>query len=117
MFAAIGYNWGGSGANFNVPLLNNGRFLRGVGGNAGTLGTYQTDQLGTHTHSVVDPGHLHDLTFSIPGGPGPYFIGGPGASVVQTNAIATNTTGITIAATGGNETRPANAAVNYIIKT
>ena len=61
--------------------------------------------------------HLHDLTFSIPGGPGPYFIGGPGASVVEDNAIAKNTTGITIAATGGNETRPANAAVNYIIKT
>lgn len=117
LFAAIAYAWGGSGANFNVPLLNNGRFLRGTGGNAGALGTYQTDQLGSHTHTVVDPGHLHDLTYSVPAGPGPYFIGGPGASVVQTNAIAKNTTGITIATTGGNETRPINASVNYIIKT
>lgn len=125
LFAAIGYTWGGSGGSFNVPLLNNGRFLRGVGGNAGALGTYQADQIGSHNHAatVTDPGHAHTPTsggsfLKIGGGPvsGPtYYAGGSGDNTPFTNTV---TTGISVAVgnTGGNETRPLNASVNYIIK-
>lgn len=118
LFSAIGYTWGGSGANFNVPLLNNGRFLRGTGGNAGALGTYQTDQFGTHTHALTDPGHLHQVGTTVARPvTGTSAIYGTTEGVAGAQFTQSNTTGITIGSTGGNETRPINASVNYIIKT
>jgi microcystin-dependent protein len=117
LFAAIGYSFGGSGANFNVPDFR-GRFLRGVdgsasndpdkasrtamntGGNTGNLiGSVQGDDFKTHTHDLAVAG--------------------------TTNAAASNartelgsglrtTTGPTNIVTG-NETRPKNAYVNYCI--
>jgi microcystin-dependent protein len=151
LFAIIGYTFGGGGSLFSVPNLA-GMFLRGYGGNSGAFGQIQQGQNLLHTHGVNDPGHthgvndpthghtyndpghLHDLTFSVPPGVGPYIIGGPGASVVQTNAIATSTTNITInnnatgvtnqsaftaisiQNSGASENRPTNVALLAIIK-
>lgn len=48
-----------SGTNFTVPnLQDTGRFLRMVSGN-GNLGAKLSNQNGTHTHSISDPGHSH----------------------------------------------------------
>ncbi|MCB9190636.1 MAG: tail fiber protein [Flavobacteriales bacterium] len=116
LFAAIGYAFGGSGGSFNVPDFR-GRFLRGVDGNAGLdpdkaqrtemnlggnsgnlVGSVQGDEFKSHTHSK---------TLSLTGGG---------------NAIGWQAEGIDIGATiatnpsGGSETRPTNAYVNYIIK-
>ena len=41
LFAVIGYTYGGSGENFNIPVFNDGRFMRSTGGNAGGLGVLQ----------------------------------------------------------------------------
>lgn len=41
LFAVIGYTYGGSGENFNIPKFNDGRFFRSIGGNAAALGTTQ----------------------------------------------------------------------------
>jgi hypothetical protein len=61
LFAAIGYTWGGSGGNFNLPDLR-GLFLRGAGTNAttkmsnnqfaqgGVVGTTWADTVGSHNH-------------------------------------------------------------------
>lgn len=135
LFAAIGTAWGsGDGTTtFNVPDLR-GRFLRGVdqgtgndpgprttilpGGNLTGVGTLEQQAFANHGHNVVDPGHLHPswATFSgsnLPAG-GFNYAGSPNANPSGPTGLAA--TGISITATGGNETRPVNAAVNYIIK-
>jgi phage-related tail fiber protein len=119
---------------FNLPDLR-GRFVRGwdhgaghdpeagtrtstaTGGNTGdAVGTQQGDELQSHTHGVNDPGHLHSLGHrALPigtGGLADYW--GPFGD--NSGTTLTATTGVTIQASGGAETRPLNIAVNYIIK-
>lgn len=109
------YAWGGSGAQFNLPDLR-GVVPRGVagtstkdpdkasrtailsGGNTGNaVGSYQGDQLNSHTHTI-----------------GVYNTGG-GAVVSQGSGGLVASSQVT-GATGGNETRMRNVYVNYIIK-
>lgn len=115
LFSVIGTANGiGDGAStFNLPDMR-GQFPRGVsgasgndpdasarlavnGGNAGNaVGSIQPDQFLSHTHSV-----------GIDSGPGATTIGSggtPSAGTVMTTA------------SGGNETRPKNVYVNFIIK-
>lgn len=119
LFAAIGTAWGSASAStFNLPDLR-GRFLRGVdggtgrdpdassrtasatGGNTGSnVGSVQADDLGRHTHGYYTP------LFNGQGANG-------GGSTWPTNQGGTQTTN----QSGGNETRPKNANVNFIIKT
>lgn len=138
LYAAIGIAYGGNTTSqqFNLPDLR-GRFLRGwdhgagndpgaagrtstaVGGNTGdAVGSLELDAFASHTHGVNDPGHAHSLgiqnwAFS-PGGSEYAF----GTSGTINNNPPTNsaTTGITLASTGDQETRPVNVTVNYIIK-
>ncbi|MCP4133681.1 MAG: tail fiber protein [bacterium] len=121
LYSAIGSAWGTADASsFNLPNLT-GRFLRGVdssastdpnagtrynlytGGNTGaTVGTYQVDELESHSHNLRLTGD------------------GTLATGYQ-NGVGTDSSGLgwypdRIADTGGSETRPVNAAVNFIIK-
>ena len=45
LFDVIGYTYGGSGDNFNLPNFADGKFMRGIGGNATALGTAQQDAI------------------------------------------------------------------------
>ena len=45
LFAVIGYTYGGSGENFNIPVFNDGRFFRSTGGQASALGVKQKGSL------------------------------------------------------------------------
>ena len=47
LFDVIGYTYGGSGDNFNLPNFADGKFMRSIGGNAATLGTAQQDAINT----------------------------------------------------------------------
>lgn len=47
LFTVIGYTYGGSGDNFNLPNFADGKFMRGIGGNAAALGTAQQDAINT----------------------------------------------------------------------
>jgi phage-related tail fiber protein len=118
LFAAIGTAWGiGNGATtFNLPDMR-GRFLRGVdngagrdpdsaarsatnGGNAGDrVGSNQGDALGSHSHSFRE----QPVVVGFPGAASGGNQYGPGT------ATTTN-------ATGGNETRPINVNVNWVIR-
>lgn len=123
LFAAIETNWGGSGGNFNVPDFR-GYFLRGAdlgagndpdasaragmsGGNTGdTIGSYQEDELESHNHEIR-AGHTVELNLLTSSSKNKV---APSGSSLQ-SVSATH-----VASTGGSETRPKNAYVNYIIK-
>lgn len=63
LYAVIGYTYGGSGANFNVPDLR-GRSIRGVGANS--LGSSGGSENVTLTSSQVGlPSHNHTASGSI----------------------------------------------------
>ena len=131
LFATIGSAWGnGDGSStFNLPDLR-GLFLRGVnssrndsfadpddillrtnifvGGNIGnSVGSYQVDQFASHQH--ISPWGETPSQYSPPWGTYGSSLLGSG------NSDYDNTWGLT-SPTGGNETRPKNAYVNYIIK-
>lgn len=118
LYTAIGNAYGAAdGAHFNVPDLR-GRFLRGVDGGAGrdpdtssrtamatggntgdNVGSVQSDAFKSHTHNYTYPNTA-------------------GANISSTSpSLQGNSNGSTTTAAGGNETRPVNAYVNYIIKT
>jgi len=123
LFAAIGTTYGsGNGAStFNVPNLR-GEFIRGWDNGRGvdsgrTLGSTQSDENKSHNHTITDPGHNHQVNINV------YQQGaGPNASTDMANRAgnttsSTSTTGISLAASGGTESRPRNVAMMYVIKT
>lgn len=127
LFGAIGTTHGsGDGVStFNLPDYR-GRFLRGVDGTAGldpdhgsrtamrsggntgnAVGSVQDNQVSAHSHTV-----------GVGGGDSTTMVLGGGTRLAGfladgwNNANAVKSTG----AAGGNETRPKNAYVNFIIK-
>jgi len=144
LFAAIGVHWGAGDSitTFNLPDLR-GRFLRGqdhgsghdpdvatrvasgTAGSAGdSVGSFEADAVKPHTHPVNDPGHMHSADHGV------FVLGstaGGGAGLGTSGPImpanpqysldtATGTTGVTVSSNTGIESRPANVAVNYIIR-
>ena len=69
LFAVIGYAWGGSGANFNLPNLQQ-KFPLGAGPNPnGSSGgafavTLATANLPAHAHPITDVAHNHGINQS-----------------------------------------------------
>jgi microcystin-dependent protein len=141
LYAAIGTSWGSGQlaaplaatgpvpgtTNFNLPDLR-GYFLRGAsrhsGGDPDALlrnsplmgnpdrngaGSYQGGQIASHSHSYQD-GFFAESNAGPPFG----FAGNAYSSYDFDNGIFQRT--MTTATTGGNETRPKNAAVVYLIK-
>lgn len=106
LFAYLGttFNTGGEGAGYFRLPESRGEFLRGWdhgrGVDAGrALGSYQADELKSHSHAQKDQTVLAEgAGVGIAGGSSPYSMGG-------------NTK-----ATGGSETRPRNVAVMWCIK-
>jgi microcystin-dependent protein len=108
-----------------------------TGGNTGdAVGSVEPGAFGSHTHGVNDPGHNHGgSTTGVNNGGGTdafrdwnqngcstkgfnysYYCQYSNDFNSHTHAIYTGTTGISIQSSGGHETRPSNAYVNYIIK-
>lgn len=130
LFGAIGtaHGSGNGSTTFHLPDYR-GRFLRGVNGDASdsgvardpdavargsmasggavgnNVGSVQTDELKAHTHDVL---------FSNP--PNGSLLGSGNAPSRVNRADSTNTGRTPTEPTGGNETRPRNAYVNFIIK-
>ena len=132
LFTALGYVYGGAGANFNLPNLGD-VFVRGQATQTAATGgannkTLAIGEIPAHTHtatpSVTDPGHDHTVSGSNTGGLtvarvtafGPAFTG-------TTPQSSTDTTGISVsvsnANTGGGssfDNQPAFLEMQYIIK-
>ena len=134
LFAIIGTTWGeGDGSStFNVPDLR-GEFVRGWDNGKGTdsgrsFASSQADQNKQHNHSasatssVNDPGHFHDIPFSNSDS-GEQFIEESGVGQAGTDPTNSAFTGISVSTSvsignsGGNESRPRNIAMMYVIKT
>lgn len=118
LFAALGTTWGTSPGNVVLPNLQN-QFLRGDGASA--VGTFEANEFTTHTHlpTVTNPTHIHSYTITNPVtvavSAGGVPVNQAAQSGASTGATAQNTT-VTIANTGGAETRPDNYRVRFCIK-
>lgn len=113
LFAAIGttYGSGDGSTTFNLPDTR-GLFLRGAGSQtisgiaySGTLGTKQGDQMQGHRHSQSPAEGT--------GGSGTSGVGSSYVGNATGNPVSDGTNGTPRT---GSETRPANLAVNYIIR-
>ncbi len=136
LFAVLGivHGYGDQITTFNVPDYR-GRFLRGADGGAGrdpdaatrtmmaeggatgdNVGSVQGDGFASHAHPYTDPGHAHLFGADSTGGWNWGNVGKTSDRRSGSLTTDTTTTGISIGNAGGNETRPTNAFVNYIIK-
>ncbi|MFH0757266.1 MAG: tail fiber protein [Bacteroidota bacterium] len=119
LYSVIGTAWGqGDGSStFNLPDLR-GMFLRGAdngagrdpdsgeraalnpGGNSGDhIGSYQADQISSHSHDIQT------------------YNGGSGVEVISSQASTAESSYLASSQSyGGNETRPRNVYVAYMIK-
>jgi len=107
LFSKIGTLWGvGDGSTtFNLPLLNEGYFLRGISTNTSVdpsgprlAGTSQAAALQDHSHTIAAQ------TTSVSGGATPIrILEGGGLNSTNGSSI------------GGAETRPVNKAVAFVI--
>lgn len=112
LFDVIGYTYGGSGENFNLPKFNDGKFIRATGGNAASLGVSQDDavrdivgELINTNDRVTGTGAFRRIRDGDPkGGLG----GGPNGRVVEFKASNVVPT--------ANENRPYNMSVIVLIK-
>ncbi|MDU2008915.1 MAG: tail fiber protein [Campylobacter concisus] len=62
LFDVIGYTYGGSGQNFNLPNFADGKFMRSIGGNAAALGTAQGDAIRNIVASLKTDIPLYNYT-------------------------------------------------------
>ena len=72
LFDVIGYTYGGSGEHFNLPKFNDGKFIRGTGGKAASLGIAQDDAIRNITGAMgtilSQGGHDGKLIFQTAAG-------------------------------------------------
>lgn len=136
LFAIIGTNYGSaSSSTFNVPDLR-GEFVRGVDRGRGVdsgrnVATNQGSQNQSHNHtattSTTIPDHDHNVdtfnefqsqhgTWSSQGGLRQAHANGTRHKPITSDASLTATSTTTINNDGGNESRPRNVAMLYIIK-
>nr|DAN22489.1 MAG TPA_asm: tail fiber protein [Bacteriophage sp.] len=125
LFAVIGYTYGRSGDKFLLPNFSDGKFMRGTGGNATTLGTAQRDAIRNITgkfggepgaSSASHPGGFSTLTGAFKGEEsypygnryaGEYGVSGKSRYVLFDASLIVPT---------ANENRPYNMAVVVLIK-
>lgn len=132
LFAAIGTAYGTSGStDFFIPDLR-GLFPRGVNNGSGNdpdastrvacqtgsnvgdnVGSLQASMFTSHSHT--DAGHNHNMNIANSGATSTF--GGGFGIAVQATPQFTVAGAANILPTGGNETRPRNLYVNFIIKT
>ena len=138
LFSFIGtqYGAGNGSSTFNLPDLR-GEFVRGLDNGRGIdpnrqVGSNQSGQNlspdhdadASATSNVSDPGHRHPSRGYGNDDDGGNQYTGSGNNDVRSNAIEDATTGISVATNvsidvdndGGNEARPRNVAMMYIIK-
>ena len=115
LFDAIGYTYGGSGDNFNLPNFADGKFMRSIGGDAAPLGTAQGDAIRNITGAIssYDGGAL---PASVKRGAFKPISGGGAVPAGANGSGAYHTFDASLVVPIANENRPYNMAVVVIIK-
>ena len=130
LHTAIGYAYGGAGANFNLPDMV-GVFAKGSATQTATTGganskTLSTAEMPSHTHTVNDPTHSHSIYKFNGGGTGPVsvyrasYVGTAQPAQLLAGSMDNAATGVTNNNTGsgsGFDNQPAFLEMQYIIKT
>lgn len=115
LFDVIGHTYGGSGDNFSLPNFADGKFMRGIGGNAAVLGVVQQDAIRNITGSLP-PYDAGALPTNIERGAFKTVAGG-GAIPVGTQGVrAYQIFDASLVVPTANENRPLNMSVVVIIK-
>lgn len=112
LFNVLGYVYGGSGENFNLPNFSDGKFMRSIGGNAAGLGVVQQDAFQGHFHKWKDSTTVVGWTYNAAGNTSNYFGNRDNASAVA----EPKTDGVNGEPRTANETRPLNMSVVVLIK-
>ena len=112
LFDVIGYTYGGSGDNFNLPNFADGKFMRSIGGNAAALGTAQQDAFQGHYHNWKDNPSLVGWAYTVTGNTSNRV----GTRNNETPIAEPKSDGVNGEPRTANETRPYNMAVVVIIK-
>ena len=87
----------------------------GTGNSKNSVGSIQSDELKTHDHSIDDPGHSHEVRCTDNDNQGAIGSANPDGDT-RTFHTESGPTNIKINSKGGNETRPKNTYVHYIIR-
>lgn len=120
LFTVIGYTYGGSGDDFNIPNFSDGKFMRSIGGNAARLGKAQNDAIRNITGSFQgDNGIYGEFTNSQNGALGAFYTDRT-LKRKYTNQGWSDDYGLAFDASKvvptANENRPYNASVVVLIK-
>lgn len=126
LFNVLGYIYGGSGENFNLPNFADGKFMRGIGGNAAALGQAQQDAIRNITGEINTSSEAYEYNNPSFFENGNYLAKGVFSKIARENSRRP-----TLNANGksetwvfdasrvvptANENRPLNMAVVVIIK-
>lgn len=112
LFNVLGYVYGGSGENFNIPNFSDGKFMRSIGGNAASLGVVQQDAFQGHYHKWRDSTSVAGWIYNIVGNTSNYFGNRDNSSAVA----EPKSDGVNGEPRTANETRPLNMSVVVLIK-
>lgn len=112
LFNVLGYVYGGSGENFNLPNFSDGKFMRSIGGNAAGLGVVQQDAFQGHFHKWRDSATADGWSYNIAGNTSNHFGNRNNISAVA----EPKSDGVNGEPRTANETRPLNMSVVVLIK-
>ena len=112
LFNVLGYIYGGSGENFNLPNFSDGKFMRSIGGNAAGLGVVQQDAFQGHYHKWRDSTTVAGWTYNSVGNTSNHFGNRDNVSAVA----EPKSDGVNGEPRTANETRPLNMSVVVLIK-
>lgn len=112
LFNVLGYLYGGSGENFNLPNFSDGKFMRSIGGNAAGLGVVQQDAFQGHFHKWRDSTSVAGWTYNAVGNTSNHF----GTRDNSSPIAEPKSDGVNGEPRTANETRPLNMSVVVLIK-
>lgn len=123
LFNVLGYVYGGSGENFNLPNFSDGKFMRSIGGNAAGLGVVQQDAIdvnGLQLRSLVTDNvgnrNTYGTTSSQEYRGVAYTYSNTGAEIAYKSVAGKEDKPIFATSKPANETRPLNMSVVVLIK-
>ncbi|WP_107956208.1 phage tail-collar fiber domain-containing protein [Campylobacter concisus] len=122
LFNVLGYIYGGSGENFNLPNFSDGKFMRSIGGNAVGLGVVQQDAIDVNSlqlRSIVTDSLGNRNVYGTTGNDYravQYTYSTTGTDIAYKSVAGKEDKPIFATSKPANETRPYNMAVVFIIK-